>query len=62
MSKFKLSESSGVRRAALRSQVEAAFLKYLDAPTAAHYAALVAAKEKARSLDRRPGRKRAHHG
>lgn len=61
MSRFRSSESSGVRRAALRSQVEQAFLRYLDSPTASHYAALVAAKLAARSLDRRRT-KRAHHG
>ena len=61
MSRFRSSESSGVRRAALRSQVEAAFLKFLDAPTDANYAALQAAKLAARSLDRLPGRKRVRH-
>lgn len=60
MSKFRSSESSGVRRAALRAKVESAFLRYLDAPTEQNYQALQAAKQAVRSLDRRPGRKHVH--
>jgi len=61
MSRFKSSESSGVRRVALRAEVEAASIEYLDAPTSMHYAALQVSKENVRSLDRRPG-KQVHRG
>ena len=63
MASFKDTESSGVRRTALRAKVESAFLHYLDDPSEQNFQALQAAKQAARGLDRRPGRKHVHrHG
>ena len=46
----------------LREKVAEAFFSYLDDPTPEAYALLVAKKAKLRALDRRAGRKGAHHG